>query len=458
MKKHVNRLRWSTVFLLLPASFACLDAILRLFLATSVWDVVVNRPPLNRRGEPIRYRFIDLGTLGGKNSEATDINDSHQIVGWSEVKFGSALPFICSLDKGHAGPLTPLRVPPDAGYVRATAINEVGMVAGNVGTGQPNQHSDSESVLAAIWPDVNALPVVLPAAPGYENSTATVLEPTGTLAAGQFFGYRPLSTLSDPLRVYEEKAFVFQMQHSGLNVSSGGAAELAVTPPDTVGQMCIIPGGDVLCFPSKKSPPNHLMLLGRDSGSSLHFVTKKDLGEMPGREDGARVLRCSPQGKYVAGTFPSLFDEARTRMLDMEDWERDQRNRSYLSQLDRGRLPRKNETGGRDRLPWQKLSGMPDFPLTTIQDVNDVGSVVGSVLQSTQMRNVNVEPRRHAAVWSNASDTPSDLNDLIPASTGWELITAAGINNRGEIVGSAVRKDGKRQRQFHAFLLIPTKP
>jgi probable HAF family extracellular repeat protein len=42
------------------------------------------------------------------------------------------------------------------------------------------------------------------------------------------------------------------------------------------------------------------------------------------------------------------------------------------------------------------------------------------------------------------------LNKLIPAGTGWVLITAYGINNAGQIVG-----EGTVNGKQHGFLLTP---
>lgn len=47
--------------------------------------------------------------------------------------------------------------------------------------------------------------------------------------------------------------------------------------------------------------------------------------------------------------------------------------------------------------------------------------------------------------------TMVDLNDLIPANSGWYLEATTGINNRGQIVGYGLH--GGQQR---AFLLTPT--
>ena len=47
-----------------------------------------------------------------------------------------------------------------------------------------------------------------------------------------------------------------------------------------------------------------------------------------------------------------------------------------------------------------------------------------------------------------------DLNKLIATGSGWKLISAAGINDMGQIVGYGLSPDG----QNHAFLLNPIIP
>lgn len=47
----------------------------------------------------------------------------------------------------------------------------------------------------------------------------------------------------------------------------------------------------------------------------------------------------------------------------------------------------------------------------------------------------------------------NDLNDLLPSGSGWTLLTAADVNNTGQIVGYG-QING--QGQDHAFLMTPT--
>lgn len=54
----------------------------------------------------------------------------------------------------------------------------------------------------------------------------------------------------------------------------------------------------------------------------------------------------------------------------------------------------------------------------------------------------------HAVIWENGKVT--DLNTVIPASSGWQLMNAFAINERGQVVGT-----GTLNNELRAFLLTP---
>ncbi|OQY95045.1 MAG: hypothetical protein B6D39_00405 [Anaerolineae bacterium UTCFX2] len=76
-------------------------------------------------------------------------------------------------------------------------------------------------------------------------------------------------------------------------------------------------------------------------------------------------------------------------------------------------------------------------------DINDRGQAVGF---STNAAGIG-----RAFLWEN--DGMKDLNGLIPADSGWALVEARAINERGQIVGYGVISG-----HAHAFLLTPRLP
>ena len=88
--------------------------------------------------------------------------------------------------------------------------------------------------------------------------------------------------------------------------------------------------------------------------------------------------------------------------------------------------------------------------------VTDLGTLGGTFSDSAGIDNRHrivgastvASGQQHAYIFSKAKMT--DLNELIPADSGWTLVAATGINGVGEIVGN-----GRINGQTHAFLLTP---
>lgn len=89
------------------------------------------------------------------------------------------------------------------------------------------------------------------------------------------------------------------------------------------------------------------------------------------------------------------------------------------------------------------LDTLPGDDTSSAMCVNDRGQVVG------YSDNQDVNNGQKAVLWMNG--TMVDLNSLLPKNSGWDLQSAHGINDKGEIVGRGTyhgRKSG--------FLLIPS--
>jgi probable HAF family extracellular repeat protein len=98
---------------------------------------------------------------------------------------------------------------------------------------------------------------------------------------------------------------------------------------------------------------------------------------------------------------------------------------------------------------WSKTKGsmldlgvLPGAPDSFAFGLNNVGQVVG-------VSDYSATNELHAFVWSPSTGM-LDLNNLIPANSGWLLQIANAINDQGQIVGY-----GALNGQTEAFLLTP---
>jgi probable HAF family extracellular repeat protein len=80
--------------------------------------------------------------------------------------------------------------------------------------------------------------------------------------------------------------------------------------------------------------------------------------------------------------------------------------------------------------------------------INALGQTVGS---STFESGQQIYGISHA-FFVDVTGPMLDLNDLIPSDSGWELQSATGINDSGQIVGNGRAPNGEN----HAFLLTLT--
>ena len=152
------------------------------------------------------YAITDVGTLGGRNSEALGLNDLGQVVGWSHDLYGVRSPYIWN--DGRIQQLNRLGHNVD---FRAIAINNHGQSCGYYGGNSYNYNS------ALTWHDL--VLTILEPFPGNRGSRALDINDAGDIVGGAITitgkqraalwttdGIRDLSLPLDPLSSRKREA------------------------------------------------------------------------------------------------------------------------------------------------------------------------------------------------------------------------------------------------------------
>lgn len=104
------------------------------------------------------------------------------------------------------------------------------------------------------------------------------------------------------------------------------------------------------------------------------------------------------------------------------------------------------DDGGDGEAGITPLEPLPGDIYTRARDLDEAGRVVG--WSRNDAAGAPQSEQFSATLWANGQ--VKDLNELIPADSGWKLVDAYAINESGQITGSGY-KDGRLQ----AFLLNP---
>jgi len=93
-----------------------------------------------------------------------------------------------------------------------------------------------------------------------------------------------------------------------------------------------------------------------------------------------------------------------------------------------------------------------EFPNGTAEGINDKGQIVGTAFDSSG--DIGDTLHAHAFFWPSPTSPGIDLNTVIPPGSGLQLAVARGINNRGEITGGAYPNG---QPPAHVIVLVPVR-
>ncbi|MBV8366939.1 MAG: DUF3466 family protein [Candidatus Eremiobacteraeota bacterium] len=375
-------------------------------------------PSLSSAKTTASYRLVDLGATSP--SVATAVNDHGQIVGRAHVSdltdtngrsfrdVGHAFEW----SAGHVKTLGTLPVVQSFGYAISVAygINQRGVVVGASGSFTPISMSGLMFTGAFMY-DNGAWAEV----PLFDVEEA--VKPFSSGAAEQAFGINAHGTVvgSGSYRGFVfERGKAFEIPPLSYLEEGNGTVGVAVNESD------VAVGATTVGVPTDR-PRIHAFVWRNPGVGRL-----TDLGTLDGYQDSIAmainssgvVVGFTSQGTNVRGVVGGKWVGNRDPDT-LEFWE----------------LP---ATG--HAVEWRggkaiDLGTLLGSTRSAAHGINDAGVIVGT-------------SGGRAVAWIR--NQVVDLNEAVEAPSGWRLVEARGISNRGWIVGSGLL--GKNQR---AFLLVP---
>lgn len=344
------------------------------------------------------YQLVDLGTLGGSTSFALDINNNRQVSGNAQTPTGQPSPRLNAFFwSPPGGPMQNIgTLPGSNNFSRGYAINDLGVVVGE---------SDNNSSRAFRWDSTNGLTGLTRLAGDNDRGVAHDINNAGTIV-----GISSNGTVSRPTRwtngVAEDLSTI-----AGTAAASGRAwainrsgqiAGLSTSGSGT-SQATLWSGGTI----------TNLTSLGDGTRFSQAF----------GINDSGVVVGSSSTGQTVGQLIGTSSTTAITRAFAWSG--------GSMAELSPFNLFAPGNTG-----PTTNYHSVAN-------DINIAGLIVGNSQRIAGSAAV-------ATLWQNG--VAIDLNTLITPESGWNLLSAEGINDAGDIVGF-----GTFQGSTRAFMLtIPT--
>jgi probable HAF family extracellular repeat protein len=370
-----------------------------------------------------KMQMQDLGTLGGNVSWAMGINDSGKVVGYSYTSDGAQHAFL--YDESATPKMQDLGTL-GGNESHAAGISASGQVVGYSYTSDGAQHAFLYDGTNGMQ-DLNNL---LPAGSGWTITSASAINSDGKIAASGYGGNTPPDPDICPgswtgpaygaaIVLTPATTATFEVQDlgnlggyysraTGIN-DSGQVVGVSFTNP------CIWDENAFLYDATAATPK--MQNLGNLGGYYSRATGINDSGQVVGQAD-------DPQYWELFHTCID-YDCERAFLYDGSAATPKMQN---LGTLLGNYLPMGVYGSG-------------------AQDINDSGQVVG--MSATQLREV-----AHHGFLYDESATPKmqDLNNLLPAGSGWTIRSASAINSNGKIAATGY-KDGVGT---HALLLTPT--
>jgi probable HAF family extracellular repeat protein len=326
----------------------------------------------------------------------------------------------------------------DLGDYLALAIDEAGHIVGQTHFGA--------NLDAAYWPDSQSPGIDLGNLPGWQQSAALDLNPRGEIVGGVFDGdfatsYRPIYWASRYSAPVELPGVPVGFNSVGRQINPVGQIVGHIAPADLSSVRAVFwPDGNTaaIYLPGFNELPNNLAASINASGKVLGASYDADFVEghatFWASSTSAPVALASPAGEFIytdvalIGRAPHAVNNAGNMV-------------GYALNADFSET--RAVFWASSASPAVILSTTGEFMNGGAQTISDNGQIVGAAYNSDFSD-------LHAFVWPSSTSQGIDLNTVIPSDSGWELLWATDVNNRGEIVGT-----GFLNGVWHAYVLIP---
>lgn len=340
-------------------------------------------------GHAEEFTLIDLGTLGGTQSFALDVNNNRQVSGNSLVtsdpgSTGSLLRAYLwtSGTMTNLGSMAP--IPPSTStnrFARGYAVNDAGVAVGEFN----NDSSRSFVFIGGVMSGLTRL------AGDNDNGVAHDINNAGVIV-----GISSNGTASKPT----------MWTYDGSNYVASNLGTIIGTPTSSGRAWAINEQGVAVGLSSNGSTSQATMwksgtIINLTSlGSGVNFSQAYSIN------DHLQVVGASSTGETVGDLTGTTSTTSLTRAFLWQE-------------------------GTMTELPPFNLYTPENNGATTnyhseAKDINEAGLVVGNSSRISGSPAV-------ATLWENG--LPIDLNTFLPAGSGWVLLSAEGINENGDIVG-----------------------